>query len=176
MAQTSLWSPRSQRSLPLWLFIVAALLIAGRIVSLQYPAVEKNPATTELPAPAAEPSLVKWVSLSEAPALAKQQRKPIFYDFTAEWCGPCKMLNADVFNDPKLAALLNERFIAVRVTDRRREEGANSSAVEDLQQRFRVQAFPTIVVADAAGTSLETMVGYPGREAVARLLMRSPGS
>jgi thiol:disulfide interchange protein len=175
MAQTSLWSPRTQRSLPLWLCIAAALLIAGRVVSLQYPAVEEK-AKVQAPVPSGEPSLVKWVSLSEAPELAKQQRKPIFYEFSAEWCGPCKLMNAEVFNDPKLAALINERFVAVRVIDRRREDGVNASEVELLQQRFNVQAFPTLVVADAGGTALDTLVGYPGREAVARLLMRPPGS
>jgi thiol:disulfide interchange protein len=175
MAQTSLWSPRNQRSLPLWLCIAAVLLIAARVVSLRYPTVsEKN--AVQAPVQASEPSLVKWVSLSDAPGLARQQRKRIFYEFSAEWCGPCKVMNAEVFNDPKLAALINERFIAVRVIDRQREDGVNASDVELLQQRFQVQAFPTVVVADAGGTALDTLVGYPGREAVARLLIRPPGS
>jgi thiol:disulfide interchange protein len=175
MAQTSLWSPRNQRSLPLWLCIAAVLLIAARVVSLRYPVVPEK-ANLHAPVQRGEPSLVKWVSLSDAPELARQQRRPIFYEFSAEWCGPCKVMNAEVFNDPTLAALINERFIAVRVIDRQREDGVNASDVEMLQQRYRVQGFPTIVVADAAGTSLDTLVGYPGRDAVLQLLMRPPGS
>jgi thiol:disulfide interchange protein len=175
MARISLWSSRNQRSLPLWLVVLAALLIAGRVISLQYPVAEPQASLAE-PPPAAEASLVKWVSVSEAPALAKAERKRIFYEFSAAWCGPCKLMNQEVFNDPKLAALLNERFIAVRVVDRRREDGSNTPDVEELQDRFHVQAFPTIVVSDADGVSQANMVGYPGRDAVAQLLMRPPGS
>jgi len=57
---------------------------------------------------------IKWVSMEEAQALAKKTPKPIFVDVYTSWCGPCKMLDARTFSDPRLADFVNKHFYAVK--------------------------------------------------------------
>jgi hypothetical protein len=72
-------------------------------------------------------------------------------------------MGREVFADPASAATLERMFIPVRVMDRTQEEGRNSPEVSMLQARYRVDAFPTLVVAAADGRELGRLEGYPGR-------------
>ena len=75
-----------------------------------------------------------------------------------------------MFHDAELAAKINERFIAVRVTDRMQEEGRNKPDVDELQRRFGVRGFPTVVIADAGGTERGRMEGFGGAEKFEQML------
>jgi thiol:disulfide interchange protein len=148
MAQTNDQSKTSK-----FLFAAALLLIGARVVWHFLPS-----RTHE------SESLVHWVTIEDAPRLAATSNRPMLIDFTAAWCGPCQSLDAEVFRDPATAKEINARFVPVRVTDRQREDGHNSQAVSDLQRRFGVNGFPTVVLADANWTERARMEGYGGRE------------
>lgn len=152
----------NQKYIPLISILVVGALLAGRVTSQwvksrNVPAAEKG-------------ALVKWVPLEDAIGIASASNKPILFDFTAEWCQPCHMLDAQVFRDAELAAKINERFIPVRVTDRMQEEGHNKPEVAELQQRYSVRGFPTVVIADATGTERGRMEGFGGRDAFERMM------
>jgi thiol:disulfide interchange protein len=149
-----------QRALPLALIAIAALLVAARIGS----SVLKPKATNA--------NLVQWVSFDEAVQLAASSNKLILFDFTADWCSPCHDLDAEVFANPQLAREINASFIPVRIVDREQEEGKNAPVVEELQRRFAVRAFPTIVFADAAGAERGRMEGFRAREEFQRVMER----
>jgi thiol:disulfide interchange protein len=144
-----------QRAIPVGLIVIAAALVIARFAWV---------------APSAKDSLVRWLPPSEGLARAQMVRKPILYDFTAEWCHPCRSMDEAVFSDPQMASRINERFIAVRVTDRQREEGRNPAEVADLQRRYGVRGYPTIVFADPGGIELGRMEGFRGREEFERLM------
>ena len=150
MARTKLTFDRTkQRALPIWLLILAVLLIVARIVSERFP--EK-----------AESDLVRWMPINVAMGMARQTRRPVFYEFSAAWCRPCKTLEREVFMDEDLAKKINNRFIAVKVIDTQHEEGRNWPDVQSLMDRYGVRAFPTIVIAGPDGSVLDRVVGYPG--------------
>jgi thiol:disulfide interchange protein len=159
MARTS---RTNQKYIPIFFLVLVGALLAGRFAS-QWTR-SRNAAEVE------KGALVKWVPLDDAIALASASNKPILFDFTAEWCQPCHMLDAQVFRDPAMAAKINERFIAVRVTDRMQEEGRNRPEVAELQQRFSVRGFPTVVIADAGGTERGRMEGFGGPDAFERMM------
>ncbi len=46
---------------------------------------------------------------------AKVTNKYIFVDCYATWCGPCKMMDKDVYTSGKVGYLFNEHFISVKV-------------------------------------------------------------
>jgi len=137
----------------MWLFALAALLLLVRLGLGLYE--QKHPRQVV--------GLVQWRDVAEGRSLARQLDRPILYDFTAEWCGPCQMLNREVFADKGQAMIINQRFVPIRVLDRQREEGHNSAEVQELQQRYQITGFPTLVVASPDESLHVSIDGYRGR-------------
>lgn len=64
--------------------------------------------------PRHEAELVHWITFNEAYKLCKKNPRPIIVDVYTTWCGPCKMMSAQTFNQPKIAAYINDNFYAVK--------------------------------------------------------------
>ncbi len=145
-----------QRSIPVVLLAIAAVLLAGRI-ALHF---TQEPPSTR----------VAWVSIEQGIESARATGMPVLFDFTAEWCAPCHELDREVFADPGLAAEINRRFIPIRVTDRQKEDGRNAPLVAELQRRYAVNGFPTLIFANASGAELARMEGFGGRRQFQRVM------
>ena len=117
--------------------------------------------------------LVHWVSPTAAAAAARASNKPLLYDFTAEWCGPCHVLDSDGWTDSKVAAIVDASYVPARVLDRMREEGTNPPWLDELQRRYRVEAFPTLVVAAPDGREIAIAQGYAGKQKLVAFLQSS---
>jgi thiol:disulfide interchange protein len=102
---------------------------------------------------------LKWVPAGEAAAVAKRTGKPVLYDFSAEWCGPCKQMDHEVFRDRKMSDFINANFVPARVDD------GEGDAAENLKIRglYRITAFPTLVVVSPNGEEIDRLQGYAGR-------------
>lgn len=138
---------------PRRLAAVALLLLVGRLTT---------------PALWAE---IQWVTAPEARTVAHSSGKPILYVFSAAWCAPCRRLEREVFRSHRYADLVNQRFVPVQVVDREREHGQNPAAVRELQDRYQVPRFPTLVAARADGSQLSQRAGvHGGGAAVGRFL------
>jgi len=84
---------------------------------------------------------------------AKDQHKLIFLDAYASWCGPCKMLKALTFPNKDAGEFFNANFINVAVN---MEQGYGPV----LSQQFAVNAYPTLVIANAKGEIVAYTRGY----------------
>src|ERR1041384_4385570 len=51
----------------------------------------------------------------EAFAIAKRENKPILLDIGAVWCHWCHVMDRESYDDPGIAHIVNERFVAVKV-------------------------------------------------------------
>jgi len=151
--------PGSTRRDPLALLVLAGLLLVLRVGLGIQEAGQARPA-----AGAAPVDHVRWRTLEEGLAEARATGRPILYDFTADWCPPCRLMQREIFADPRAAADLEQGFVPVRVLDRLREESRNAAWVDSLQKRYQVTAFPTLVVAPADGREPVRIEGYLGRD------------
>jgi uncharacterized protein len=59
---------------------------------------------------------VRWHEWGdEAFEIAKQENKPILLDIGAVWCHWCHVMDRESYEDPEVAQILNERFVAIKV-------------------------------------------------------------
>ncbi len=63
---------------------------------------------------AQEKEAINWVTFDKAVVLAQKNKKPIIMDVYTQWCGPCKMMAKNTFNNPEIAKYINANFIAVK--------------------------------------------------------------
>jgi len=59
---------------------------------------------------------IQWHEWSEeAFEIAKRENKPILLDIGAVWCHWCHVMDRESYDDPEIAQIVNERFIAIKV-------------------------------------------------------------
>lgn len=73
---------------------------------------------------------------------AKKEKKLIFIDCYTSWCGPCKMLSANVFTREDVGNQFNKDFVNVKFDMEKDADGVI------LKDKFEVKAFPTLVFVD----------------------------
>lgn len=81
---------------------------------------------------------------------AKVENKPVFIDFYATWCGPCKQMAETVFTDEELAAYYNSRFLCLRV---------DIDKFPKLAEKYQIHSIPTLVFLDAKGKEIRRLDG-----------------
>lgn len=88
----------------------------------------------------------------EAQKASKKEKKPIFMDAYAVWCGPCKWMSANMFTHNEIADFYNENYICVKF-DMEKGEG------KDLAKKYNVRGYPTLIYTDHKGELLYITVG-----------------
>ena len=105
----------------------------------------------------AEP--IEWVHFQEQKLEDfTAQKKPVFIDFYADWCAPCKKMNRTTFVNNRVIAKAND-FIMIKVDCTK-----PSAAVKSLMNQFSVVGMPTLVFIDTTGVEVSDLraVQYVG--------------
>jgi uncharacterized protein YyaL (SSP411 family) len=59
---------------------------------------------------------IRWHEWGEdAFELARRENKPILLDIGAVWCHWCHVMDRESYDDPEIAEIVNERFVAIKV-------------------------------------------------------------
>lgn len=93
---------------------------------------------------------IQWSEdLQQARLTASQQNKPLLIHFWTPDCQPCKVVESTVFALPTVARAINDNYVPLKV---------NANEDEALRAHFKVEGWPTDVVATVDGDELHRMV------------------
>ncbi|MBO0933377.1 thioredoxin family protein [Fibrella aquatilis] len=84
---------------------------------------------------------------------AKKENKLILLDFWATWCAPCHRLDRETFTDVPLGDYVNSKFVPYRVN-------IDDFSGMDLVEKYKVEAYPTMLVVDASGAEVRRLTGF----------------
>ena len=107
------------------------------------------PVTPATPTAPTATSITWEPSLDAALARARSTQKPIMIDFFATWCGPCKMLDAQIYPAPVVVAE-GQNFVSVKID-------VDKEAA--LAQKYKITGMPTIVFLSASGQEVHRTQG-----------------
>lgn len=96
---------------------------------------------------------------------SKASNEKIIIDFMADWCIPCKELDAQTFSDQKVieASAAFKSFKADMTQ-------TGSETTEKLRQEFNVIGVPTVLIFDSNGNEQKRITGFVNAEEFLKLL------
>ncbi|MGL1902589.1 MAG: DUF255 domain-containing protein [Fibrobacterales bacterium] len=109
-------------------------------------------------------SPVQWLTFEEGLNKATAEKKLMFVDLYADWCGPCKYMDATTYKDSSVAALLNSRFVPVKIDADQPEpiaceEKHQLPPMECAAKIWQVQGLPGTIILDSKGYFLTSTMG-----------------
>lgn len=106
-------------------------------------------------------SLVHWMDYNEAFKKAKSEPRLVFVDLYADWCVPCRIMEANVYNNPTVASLLNTRFYPVKLDADSQDsilcDGQKNTVQRCYYDVWELSALPAFVLSAPKGLSILTV-------------------
>jgi hypothetical protein len=111
--------------------------------------------------PSSQPTIT-WVNYSnDVFARAKSEHKFVLLDLQAIWCHWCHVMDQNTYSDPKVIALINQQYIAVKV---------DQDSRPDISNRYEDFGWPATVVFNAQGGEIVKRQGYIAPIPMVRML------
>jgi thiol:disulfide interchange protein len=171
---------RSVSGMPKPLLFASAILLTLRIVSLGANAIASPQALlhtqdrvswTELPGERVRNSGAVRAATVKAPtetkpaillpflAKSRSDNKLLLCEFSADWSDPCKRMESTSLNNPQITEIIAQHFRPIKITDTQKESGSNPPPITELYKKYRIFAFPTLVVVDEEGEQVASQIG-----------------
>jgi len=123
-------------------------------------------AAAATPARAGNAGISWFKDLERAVEAANKTNQPMMIEFWADWCTACKVMDKDIYTDPKLIAAVNGRIVPVRI---------HFDLQKDLARKYNVPALPYIVFTNSNGTELMHHRGLLKAEELTAVIKALPG-
>lgn len=95
-------------------------------------------------------------TVKEVYEAGKVKNQVIMIDFFTDWCGPCKMLDAQIYRSAEFLPY-TKKMVAYNI-DAEKGEGI------ELAEKYGVKVYPSIIFINSDGNELERIIGFRGKE------------
>lgn len=95
-------------------------------------------------------------------AQAATEKKPVLLEFTgSDWCPPCKMMTAQIFDTTEFTEFAKANLVAVKLDYPQSKPQSDELKAQNqgLAQKFNVEGFPTVILLASDGKELARNVG-----------------
>lgn len=92
-------------------------------------------------------------TFDEALVKAKEEKKLIFVDFYAVWCGPCKQMVEKVFVDEEVGKFMNDKFVCMQV------DVEKAGWQKETAEKYNVTVLPTLIFFKADASVVTRLAG-----------------
>jgi thioredoxin-related protein len=92
------------------------------------------------------------ISMKEALAKAQKEHKKVFIDVYASWCGPCKIMDREVFSQKEVGERMAKEYIALKI-DREKDPRRKSLT------NYYIKGYPTMLILDSTGMEIGRIYG-----------------
>ena len=101
-----------------------------------------------------------WVKFNEQKyEQSLQNHNKMIIDFYADWCIPCKELDASTFSNPKVVKISNSfKMFKVDMTKTMSDE------TEKIRKKFNIKGMPTVLIIDSKGNEIKRLTGFVNAE------------
>lgn len=93
------------------------------------------------------------ITPEEAIAAAKAEGKYLFVDVYTDWCGPCKMMDAQIYTLKEVGDHFNPKYVSIKLNA---EMGTVGPA---FAKKYGVTAYPTYLIIDGNGELVHMFAG-----------------
>ncbi len=115
------------------------------------PAPQQAVGSIGLAAQKTAPKKIRWfTSMPEAIKESQRTGKPIFADFYADWCPPCKMLERQTYPNAKVIAE-SQKWVMVKI---------DTEKHTDLAVEYGIMSLPTLAALDSKGEPVNGTTGF----------------
>jgi thiol-disulfide isomerase/thioredoxin len=95
---------------------------------------------------------------------AKTEHKYVFVDCYASWCGPCKIMDRDVYPNDSLGEWMNRQFVSVKVQlDSTSHDNSEIQKwypiAHQLERDYKIRAYPSFLFFSPDGQVVDKKVG-----------------
>ncbi len=98
---------------------------------------------------------IKWTKYSDTALVDLDGKRGVIVDFYADWCIPCKELDAITFADPKVIELSKE-FGTFKADMTK----SLSPEVSALREKYKIVGVPTVLILDSNGKEKNRITGF----------------
>ncbi len=109
---------------------------------------------------------INWLSdFSIAKTESQNRKKYLLMEFTgSDWCPPCKALAEEVLEKKPFASFAEEHLVLLKIDFPKKKPltADQKKYNQQLAEKYRVEAFPTLIILDLNGQEVARETGYSG--------------